>query len=254
MFKRWRQKRWQRKVDAAMPSHEDIAEVIGHFPVLAELNGEQSERLRCRAAEILAAKTFLGAGGLEPDYGDCLTIALLAARPVLNLGVDAYGDFHTFILYPDEFIAEEEFEDEAGVVSHGRDLRAGEAWARGPVVLSMADVMDSAQGHGFDVVVHELAHQIDQLNGDMDGFPPLHPGMDPNDWTRTFTDAFERINTALDHGDEPPIDPYAAESPAEYFAVTSEYYFDSPEWLERHEPKVFELLRVFYQGDGSKSD
>ncbi|NBB91916.1 MAG: hypothetical protein GVY32_01965, partial [Gammaproteobacteria bacterium] len=140
------------------------------------------------------------------------------------------------------------------VVSHGRDLRAGEAWARGPVVLSMADVMDSAQGQGFDVVVHELAHQIDQLNGDMDGFPPLHPGMDPSDWTRTFSDAFQRINTALDRDEEPPIDPYAAESPAEYFAVTSEYYFDAPEWLERHEPQVFELLRVFYQGDGSKPE
>ena len=173
MFNKWRQQRWQRKVDATMPSPEDIAAVIAHFPVLAAIKGDSAARLRRRAAEMLAGKTFLGAGGLEPEYLDCLAIALLAARPVLTLGTGAYGDFHTFILYPDEFIAEEEFEDEAGVVTRGRDLRAGEAWARGPVVLSMADVMDSAQGQGFDVVVHELAHQLDQLNGDMDGFPPL---------------------------------------------------------------------------------
>ncbi|MDZ7790680.1 MAG: M90 family metallopeptidase [Xanthomonadales bacterium] len=252
MFNKWRQQRWQRKVDAAMPSHEDVAAVIAHFPVLAAIEGEPAERLRRRAAEILASKTFLGAGGLDPEYLDCLAIALLGARPVLNLGVEAYGDFHTFILYPDEFIAEEEIEDEAGVVSHGRDLRAGEAWARGPVVLSMADVMDSAQGQGFDVVVHELAHQIDQLSGDMDGFPPLPRAMDPTEWTRNFSEAFQRINEALDRDEEPAIDPYAAESPAEYFAVTSEYYFDAPEWLERYEPKVFILLERFYAGDQSQ--
>jgi hypothetical protein len=248
MFNKWRQRRWQRKVDQFTPAREDVAAVVAHFPVLSEIEGEAAERLCRRAAEILASKTFLGAGGLEPGYEDCLAVALLAARPILDLGIDAYGDFHTFILYPDEFVAEEEFEDEAGVVSHGRDLRAGEAWARGPVVLSMADVMDSAQGQGFDVVVHELAHQIDQLNGDMDGFPPLHSDMDPTEWSRAFSEAFDRINAALDREEEPPIDPYAAESPAEYFAVASEYYFDAPAWLEQHELAVFGLLRRFYSG------
>ncbi len=252
MFSQWRQRRWQRKVDAAMPSHEDVALVAGHFPILAAIKGESAERLHRRAAEILAGKTFLGAGGMEPKHLDCLAIALLAARPILSLGIEAYADFHTFILYPDEFIAEEEFEDEAGVVSHGRDLRAGEAWARGPVVLSMADVMDSAQGQGFDVVVHELAHQIDQLSGDMDGFPPLHRDMDPAAWSQTFSDAFERLNDSLDRDEEPAIDPYAADSPAEYFAVTSEYFFDAPGWLEQHEPAVHGLLRTFYQGGPSK--
>lgn len=253
MLKNWLQRRRRRKVDAAMPSRADIAAVVRHFPVVAAIEGGEAERLRHRAAEILADKTFFGAGGLQPEYGDCLAIALLAARPILNLGIEAYADFHTFILYPDEFIAEEEIEDEAGVVSHGRDLRVGEAWARGPVVLSMADVMDSGQGQGFDVVVHELAHQIDQLSGDMDGFPPLPRSIDPSDWTRSFSEAFERLNDTLDRGEEPAIDPYAAESPAEYFAVISEYYFDSPDWPKRHEPKVFALLQAFYQGDQSKT-
>lgn len=252
MFKKWRQRRWQRKVNDARPSSAELAAVVADFPVLAALSEGERARVGERAAEILASKTFLGAGGLEPEYGDCLAIALLAARPILNLGIAAYGDFHTFILYPDEFIAEEEVEDEAGVVSHGRDLRAGEAWARGPVVLSMADVMDSAQGDGFDVVVHELAHQIDQLSGVMDGFPPLPRSIDPAEWTRSFSEAFGRINDTLESGQEPAIDLYAAESPAEYFAVTSEYYFDAPHWLEQHEPQIFGLLHRLYAGDYPK--
>lgn len=252
MLRKWRQKRWQRKVEAALPSNAAVEAVLARFPALAATDSADAVRLRERAAEIVAGKTFLGAGGLQPDHHDCLTVALLAARPVLNLGIRAYDDFHTFILYPDEFMAEEEVEDEAGVVSHGRDLRAGEAWARGPVVLSMADVMESGQGQGFDVVVHELAHQIDQLNGDMDGFPPLPRAIRPDEWTRSFSAAFERLNRAIDHGAEPPIDPYAAESPAEYFAVTSEYFFDAPHWLDQHEPEVFGLLQKFYAGTRPK--
>ncbi|HSH27885.1 MAG TPA: M90 family metallopeptidase [Wenzhouxiangella sp.] len=252
MLNKWRQRRWQRKVNDARPSSAELAAVVADFPVLAALSEGERARVGERATEILASKTFLGAGGFQPEYGHCLAVALLAARPVLNLGIGACADFHTFILYPDEFIAEEEFEDEAGVVSRGRDLRAGEAWARGPVVLSMADVMDSGQGQGFDVVVHELAHQIDQLSGDMDGFPPLPRSIDPADWTRSFSEAFERLNDTLDRDEDPAIDPYAAESPAEYFAVTSEYYFDAPDWLKQYEPAVFGLLRTFYAGDRSR--
>lgn len=246
MLRKWRQRRWQRKVDEARPSGEELSAVVRHFPVLAAMSDPERALVTDRAAEILATKDFLGAGGFHPEYGDCLSVALLAARPVLHLGIEAYADFHTFILYPDEFIAEAEYEDEAGVVSHGRDLRVGEAWMRGPVVLSMADVMDSGQGQGFDVVVHELAHQIDQLSGDMDGFPPLHRTMDTGQWTRTFSEAFERLNATLDDENEPAIDPYAAESPAEYFAVTSEYYFDAPDHLAEHEPNIFKLLSALY--------
>jgi len=245
MFRKWRQRFWQRRVDAAMPSRPAVLAITRRFPALA---GIQLDALRQRAAEILACKAFIGAGDFQPSDDDRLVVALLAARPILKLGISAYADFHTFILYPGAFIAETEYEDETGVISHGRDLRAGEAWAGGPVVLSLSDVRDSAQGDGFDVVVHELAHQIDQLSGDMDGCPPLHRGMDPDDWTRTFSEAFERLSRLLDAGQAPAIDPYAAESPAEYFAVSSEYVFDAPDRLRQHEPEVFRLLQTFYAG------
>lgn len=246
MFGKWRQRRWQRKVEKYLPGREDVARVSQGFPMLDAVKGAELDTLRWRAAEILASKVFLGAGGFAPAAADCLTVALLAARPIMTLGIGAYRGFHTFILYPGEFVAEEEFEDEAGLVTRGRDIRAGEAWAHGPVVLSMADVMDSAQGEGFDVVVHELAHQIDQLSGDMDGFPPLPATLDPGVWTQTFSAAFERLKRTLARAHEPAMDPYAAESPAEYFAVSSEYFFDAPDWLELQEPAVFDLLRHLY--------
>ena len=221
--------------------------VLGRFPALQQLSEADRALLRQRCGELLRSKEFLGADGFEPTPEDCLAVAMLAALPVLHLGLDWYRDFHTFILYPAEFLAEVEELDEDGLVHSGRDLRSGEAWARGPVVLAMPDVWDSAQGQGYNVVVHELAHQLDQRNGEANGFPPLHAGMDAAAWTRAFSAGYERLLTELEQGLEPSIDPYGAESPAEFFAVACEFYFDVPDWLAEHYPAVHAQLLQFFR-------
>jgi MtfA peptidase len=237
----------QRKLARHAPDPELFARVVGFFPALDDMDADQRQQLYRCTTEILADKDFHGAAGLDLAPEEHLAVAVLAALPILELGADWYRDFHTFIIYPSGFFADYEEADETGVVHRGRDLRAGEAWAHGPVVLSLEDIESSGQGQGYNVVVHELAHQLDQLNGDMDGFPPLHRDMDPDEWANTFAQAFQRLENQLDSGIDPPIDPYAAESPAEYFAVTSEYYFDAPEWLRQHEPEVFRLLDCFFR-------
>lgn len=248
---------WRRRSRAAlaaelMPTPAELERIIANWPCLGRLDTNQRESLRKRAGEILAAKQFQGAGGLHPDRADCLPVAVLAAQPVLELGIDSYRHFHTFILYSDEFKVDVEETDEAGVVHRDRDLRAGEAWHRGPVVLSLADVAESGQRNGYHVVAHELAHQLDQLNGDADGFPPLPPSIRAEHWTDIFTRAYQRLLHLLERGPDEEaawIDEYAAESPTEFFAVASEYFFDLPEALQRHEPDVYALLREFYRQD-----
>jgi MtfA peptidase len=241
----------QRKLARHAPDPNLFTRVVNFFPVLDGLDQSTRERLYRRTTEILADKDFHGAAGLELTPEEHLAVAVLAALPVLDLGADWYREFHTFIVYPSGFFADYEEADESGVVHRGRDLRAGEAWAHGPVVLSLEDIQGSGQGQGYNVVVHELAHQLDQLNGDMDGFPPLRKDMDADEWANTFAVAYQRLEHQLEAGIDPPIDPYAAESPAEYFAVTSEYYFDAPGWLKKHEPDVFRLLEQFYRGGGA---
>jgi MtfA peptidase len=236
----------RRKLARHAPDPNLFTRVVNCFPALDGMDPATRERLYRRTTEILADKEFHGAAGLELAPEEHLAVAVLAALPVLDLGSEWYRHFHTFIVYPSGFFADYEEADEAGVVHRGRDLRAGEAWAHGPVVLSLEDIEASGQGQGYNVVVHELAHQLDQLNGDMDGFPPLHRGMDANEWATTFADAYQRLEHQLDAGIEPAIDPYAAESPAEYFAVTSEYFFDAPGWLREHEPAVNRMLEAFY--------
>ncbi|TVS13973.1 MAG: zinc-dependent peptidase [Wenzhouxiangella sp.] len=221
--------------------------LLRDFPALDRLDGRQRDLLYQRCGEILQTKSFQGADDFEPEPGDCLAVAMLAALPVLHTGLDWYRDFHTFILYPAEFLTDYEEVDEDGLVHSGRDLRAGEAWALGPVVLAMSDVRDSGQGEGFNVVVHELAHQIDQRNGETNGFPPLPKGMDPAEWTRIFSAGYQRLHDELNQGREPGLDPYAAESPAEFFAVACEFFFDVPEWLAEHHPELHGQLARFFR-------
>lgn len=231
------------------PNDAEMQALIRGWPCLARLGAEQRERLRRLIGEILAGKEFHGAGGLAPDRGDCLPVAAHTALVVLELGYEALAGFHSFILHRCEFEVELEDVDEDGLVHRGRDLRAGEAWHGGPVVLSLADVRESGQGQGYHVVVHEITHQLDSLNGEPDGFPPLPPTIRAADWTRAFSAAWARLEQALDAGQKPWIDDYAAESPAEFLAVAAEYFFDLPELLRRHEPELYRLLVRFFGQD-----
>ena len=228
------------------PNEQAFEHLLTRFPALQGLSSEQRRALYQGSAVLLNEKTFQGADGFEPEMEDCLAVALLATLPILVRGPHWYSEFHTFILYPDTFVAEIEEIDDQGLVHSGRDLRSGEAWLRGPVVLAMNDVWASGQGTGFNVVIHELAHQIDHRNGEANGFPPLVDGMDRSAWTAVFTAGYEKLLAELDQGLEPSLDPYAAEAPAEYFAVASEFFFDAPEQLISHSPEVYNQLGLLY--------
>lgn len=249
MFGGFSKRRFEREARALAPTATELNAILHRAPCLAGLDGDQRERLGLLAGRILASKDFLGAGDLAPDRGDCLPVAVHAALPVLELGLDALRGFSSFILYRDAFEVEFEDIDEHGLVHRGRDLRAGEAWHGGPVVISLADTAESGHGDGFHVVIHELAHQIDSLNGEPDGFPPLPRDIPVSEWSRAFRAAFDRFQRRVDAGEDTELDPYAAESPAEFFAVCSEALFDAPGQLIREMPEIHALLKRFYRQD-----
>ncbi|HRH81252.1 MAG TPA: zinc-dependent peptidase [Thiobacillaceae bacterium] len=222
------------------------------LPVFEGLDAEERRRLRDLAAAILADKQFSGAGGADVDAYMRTAIATFAALPVLNLGAERYRGWREIIIYPGEFIHEGQETDAAGVVHHVRHVRSGEAMHGGPMVLSWDDVAASGGGQGYNVVIHEFAHKLDMGNGAVDGLPPLHAGVNPTDWSAAFTSAYDDFRRRAERGSEGDIDPYAAQSPAEFFAVLSEYFFEWPEALHAAYPAVYEQMRRFYRQDPLK--
>lgn len=218
-------------------------------PLFARQNANDWTALRVLTERFLAKKSFSGAAGHEIEPAQQLAIAALACLPVLHLGFDWLAGWREVIVYPGEFRVRREHHDEhTGVVTEGEDDLIGEAWQRGPLILSWADVAaDLAQPFdGFNVVVHEIAHKLDMLDGEPDGTPRLPRGIALREWVTTMQPAYDRMVRAVERGYEGPIDPYAAESVDEYFAVISELHFSDPATLRRAEPAVAELLGRFY--------
>lgn len=226
---------------------------IAELPVLRHIEHGDFARLREYAALFLAEKSLLGAHDLVLDDALKLSIAIQACVPILHLGFSVYDDWQTIIVYPSEFIATHEYTDESGVVHATRDILAGEAWLRGPLVISAAEVRSSGEEDGVNVVIHECAHKLDMLNGDANGFPPLHRGMDRARWSTVFQSAYDDFCNRLDANEATAIDPYAAENPAEFFAVFSEAFFEIPQQLLHAYPAVYEQLKDYYRQDPAKA-
>ena len=219
------------------------------LPILATLAKPDAESLRALTESFLAAKSLEGAGGLELDEKSRVVVAAQACVPILGLGMEAYTGWRSVIVYPGGFVSRGTSVDESGVEHEWEEPRSGESWSHGPVVLSWEDIAASGQLEGYNVVIHEMAHKLDMLNGDANGFPPLHAGMDGAVWYQVFSEAFEDLCTRVDAGEETDIDDYATEGPDEFFAVASEYFFELPEVLDECYPKVYAELRAFYRQD-----
>lgn len=245
IFERWRRAR----VLKGAPLADHVwDEALAGSELTAGLGDAERTRLRELCTMFLHDKTIQGAAGLELDDRMRLGIALNACILILNLPYEWYDGWVEVIVYPDKFAPQVEWEDEYGVVHTGRESRAGEAWLQGPVVLSWADV-GNYEGRGLNAALHEFAHKLDMVNGDTDGFPPLHADMNRTRWTEAFSAAFDHLKRQADRDLDTPIDPYAVKSPGEFFAVFTEVFFERPEVVKDCYPQVYEQLAAFYRQD-----
>lgn len=226
---------------------EHWARVEAGLPFLDYLDEPDRVRLRALTLEFLAEKEFHGANELMVTDDMMLTIALQACLPIVNIGLDAYRGWVGIIVYPGDILVPRRVLDDDGVVHEFADSLLGEAWSNGPVLLAWQGGPEASDG--VNVVIHEFAHKLDMANGEADGFPRLHAGMSRQTWSNAFSQAYEHLCNQIDAGEDTVLDPYAAEHPAEYFAVTSEVFFETPGVLEQAYPAVYQQLRAFYRLD-----
>lgn len=243
-IKNWRERRAIAKHPIA-ESHWRHA--LDHCAPARRLGASDQARLRVLATLFLDRKSIEPVKGLELTDADRVLLATHACVPILKLGFNWYDGWNSVVIYPELFVPRREQMDVAGVIHHTEQVLAGEAWGRGPVVLSWADVQQIEQPPGHNVVIHEMAHKLDMLNGDTNGFPPLHRHADRQAWVQAFTRAWDRLHDDYEHDRPLPIDAYALTSPAEFFAVTSEVFFEQPAELHAALPELYGQLARFYR-------
>ncbi len=238
--------RWLRRPPAALDDALWQA-VCTECAWVAALDPPRQHRLRALTTQFLQQKTISPVHGLTLTPHDAVLLAATCCLPLLNIGAAGWRGWSQLIVYPDAFRVQRTHMDAAGVMHAWDDTLIGEAWEHGPLIVSWADVQaDLADPTaGFNVVVHEMAHKLDALDGALDGTQPL-PAAQFRDWARDFQQAYTAFCRQVDAGTQTDIDPYAAEAPEEFFAVLSEYHFSAPQVIAREMPRVAAHLTRFY--------
>lgn len=225
-----------------------LHEQVGHYEVLPDAG---RAKLRDAVQILIAEKEWEGCRGLELTDEIRVTVAALAAILILGFKDFYFDNVKTILVYPDEFVVKQETALAGGATLEEESDRLGEAHGRGPTIIAWAEVRDNAQraGRGLNLVFHEFAHQLDMLNGAFDGTPDLPTRELRERWAKWMTVEYRRLQRAEQRGRRTLLDPYGATDPAEFFAVTTECFFDAPRAMFEEYPELYALFRDYYRQD-----
>ena len=221
------------------------------------LSDPQRARLNDTARIIAAEREWIGCGGLEMTDEIRLTVAGQAALLLIGFEPGYYFDgLRSVLVYPSTYVQPPEFQ-RGWLVNEEGYAMYGEAWHRGPVVLSWDNVVAGGRGpnEGQNLVLHELAHFVDGLNGDVDGVPPLGTRAEYHRWFQVAGPEFTQLVQHVARGRPTLLDEYGATNEAEFFAVATEMFFQCPLELRREHTELYSILQSLYRWDiGSRLD
>jgi len=247
---RWRT--WRRRLWASRPFPAAWRNVLRRrIPLYRQLPADLQLQLRRRILEFLAEKPFLGCAGLVVTDEMRVTIAAQACLLRLNRPGPLFPELRQILVYPGAFLVSHLRPDPAGVLHDHRSALAGESWHEGQVILSWEDVLEGAavEDDGRNVVIHEFAHQLDQEHGAANGAPGLPSRRRYETWSAALGRAFAHTRWEVQTMQPTLLGEYAASSPAEFFAVACEFFFERPADLRAVFPQVYEELARYFRVD-----
>lgn len=220
-------------------------------PFYARLPEPDRQELKRHILIFLAEKRFEGCGGLDITDEIRVTIAAQACLLLLHRRTDYFPHLRSILVYPGSYVAETTHHIGGGVILESDDVREGESWHHGSVVLSWDDVRRGADDadDGYNVVLHEFAHQLDSSGGKGDSTPVLQSQSSFLAWARALGEDYERFKRDIEEDGAEVLDEYGATDPAEFFAVATECFFEQPTEVRRAYPRLYEELKRFYQQD-----
>lgn len=238
------------------------------FPLYNHLPPPLQQNLQAMVRVFVAEKPIIGCQGLAVTDTMRVLIAAQACLPVLRLHMQEglphpYPELRQVLLYPTPFKVKAKRHEPGGVVSEAEEVRLGESWQEGLVVLSWPDVQEGARSGewtqlgrggeaslspaaGHNVVIHEFAHQLDQESGPANGAPVLRRTQSTQTWAQVFQRAYEDVQWLHEAGERTVIDAYGTTAPEEFFATAAEAFFMTPRALQQQHPDLYDQLRAYF--------
>lgn len=208
-------------------------------------------KLRSRICDFIPNVYWEGVEGLKLTEEMMVTIASQACLLILNMEGNPYSRLKSIILFPEVFVHSESYSDNSLTVSKRKARVSGLSYDRGTVSLAWSEARHGAANlhDGFNVTIHEFAHQLDQEDGYSNGAPILRRPQDYKEWSSVMQREFEELQHNSSHGKATVLDEYGATNPAEFFAVATETFFEKARKLHKHSPALYEIMQQYYQLD-----
>ncbi len=226
--------------------------VARNLPIFRRLSKADKAELLGHMRVFVAEKHFEGCGGLELTDEIRVTIAAQACLLLLHRETDYYPRLTSILVYPTGYTVHGERHLGGGIWEEGGEDRLGHTQQRlGALVLAWDEVSHGARepADGENLVFHEFAHQLDYEDDSTNGTPALESRAEYLAWGRVMSEEFAALRAAEEAGTPTLIDQYGTESPAEFFAVVTEAFFERPRALRRRHPELYEALARFYRQD-----
>ncbi len=241
-YRHWSKKR-RREQLLANPLDEAQRRIVAELvPITRRLPAGLRKKLEGKINLFLDQITFRGHGGIEVSEQMRLSIAAQACLLIVNSPV-WYDTLRNVLIYPSTIRSNREMHDGQLVREHDLHM-AGESWVRGPVVLSWDHALQGGldDTDGYNVVIHEFAHQLDALTGHTNGIPILRKGQAYANWEKAMLDAYNSHLERVESNQRTLIDPYGATNHEEFFAEAIVTFFEKPQDLRDEEPALYSQL------------
>jgi MtfA peptidase len=239
--------RWRRRATRLLPS--DAAAILARTVAdWAHLDADERADVADGTAALLGAWRWEAANGFTLSDEMCTVIAGQAAWMALGLGLDDVAAIGTIVVHPTTMTSVGSRPGPVdGLVTDEPVYLHGEAHYQGPLLLAWDAVRRDTRraGSGLNVVIHEVTHKLDMLDGVVDGTPPLPPDQRAR-WIDVCTAEFSALR---DGADDPLLRDYAATDVGEFFATAAEVFFDRPVEFAAGKPDLYGVLADYFATD-----
>jgi len=228
---------WRKILDLKMPLYR-------HLPDQDKVELENILKI------LINEKKFIGIDDLIVTDEMRVLICGHAALLLLHREPHYFPNVETIIIYPSAFVSNVKEYVGGGSYMEKPLARVGESSSQSRVVVLAWDNVRSGAANSTDgknVVLHEFAHQLDSENGPTNGAPTLASRSAYRAWCSVMSAEFEHLSEDLSHHHKTFIDQYGATSPAEFFAVITEAFFEKPRSMRNLHPEMYQLLTDYYQ-------
>lgn len=241
--------RYRLKKISKLPFLKKYEDVLMKTPHYKRLSDEDKIKIQKSILLFINTKEFIGVH-MSITMEMKLIIGLYACLLLLHVSENnCYDNLKTIIIYPNTIITKE-IKSNGGIYTNEKFFLEGQS-INDTVILSWHEAKKEAYHlHRNNVIIHEFAHEIDFMDGEIDGVPPLEKSK-YGSWAHTLGKNFNILNKIAiknrDWGKYKILGRYAATNEAEFFAVLTEIYFEKPNSLKQNFPDLYNELQEFYK-------